>query len=130
MVRAGGGRVLTRPAAAIAHGGTGSANAESDGCRSAVDAALAQLERSGDPVEAAVAAVAVLEDDPRFNAGTGSRVRLDGETVVIAGRQVPLEMEPFVLCGLVAASLLSCVAASLISVRAIFRIDPLEVFRG
>jgi isoaspartyl peptidase/L-asparaginase-like protein (Ntn-hydrolase superfamily) len=32
-------------------------------------------------VDAAVAGVVVLEDDPRFNAGTGSRVRLDGTTV-------------------------------------------------
>jgi isoaspartyl peptidase/L-asparaginase-like protein (Ntn-hydrolase superfamily) len=52
-----------------------------DGCRAAVDAALKALEASGDPVDAAVAGVMVLEDDPRFNAGTGSVVRLDGHTV-------------------------------------------------
>jgi isoaspartyl peptidase/L-asparaginase-like protein (Ntn-hydrolase superfamily) len=46
-----------------------------------VDAALRALESTGDPVEAAVAGVVVLEDDPRFNAGTGSIVRLDGQTV-------------------------------------------------
>jgi isoaspartyl peptidase/L-asparaginase-like protein (Ntn-hydrolase superfamily) len=68
-------------AAAIAHAGTGSAPRESDGCRQAVDAALAALERRGDPLDAAVAGVIVLEDDARFNAGTGSRVRIDGETV-------------------------------------------------
>jgi isoaspartyl peptidase/L-asparaginase-like protein (Ntn-hydrolase superfamily) len=70
-----------RVAAAIAHGGVGSAPEKSDGCRRAVDAALAALARGADPVDAAVAGVVVLEDDPRFNAGTGSRVRLDGETV-------------------------------------------------
>src|SRR4051794_10470721 len=66
-----------RPAA-IAHGGVGTSSEASDGCRRAVDAALALLARGVDPLEAAVAAVVVLEDDPRFNAGTGSIVRLDG----------------------------------------------------
>ncbi|ACY13350.1 isoaspartyl peptidase/L-asparaginase [Haliangium ochraceum] len=69
------------PAAAIAHGGVGSPPEWADGCRKAVDAALAVLERGGDPLDAAVAGGVVLEDDPRFNAGTGSRVRIDGETV-------------------------------------------------
>ncbi|MBW2453902.1 MAG: isoaspartyl peptidase/L-asparaginase [Deltaproteobacteria bacterium] len=68
-------------AAAIAHGGVGSPPARSDGCRKAVDAALATLESGGDPLVAAVAGVVVMEDDARFNAGTGSRVRLDGDTV-------------------------------------------------
>lgn len=69
------------PAAAMAHGGALSNPAFSDGCRAAVDAALDALEKNGDPLEAAIAGVVVLEDDPRFNAGTGSRVRLDGKTV-------------------------------------------------
>jgi isoaspartyl peptidase/L-asparaginase-like protein (Ntn-hydrolase superfamily) len=68
-------------AAAVAHAGVGSPPERSDGCRAAVDAALAVLERGGDPLDAAVAGVVVLEDDPRFNAGTGSRVRIDGVTV-------------------------------------------------
>jgi isoaspartyl peptidase/L-asparaginase-like protein (Ntn-hydrolase superfamily) len=46
-----------------------------------VDAALRALESGSDPVDAAVAGVVVLEDDPRFNAGTGSRVRLDGKSI-------------------------------------------------
>jgi isoaspartyl peptidase/L-asparaginase-like protein (Ntn-hydrolase superfamily) len=65
-------------AAAVAHGGVGSDEAHVDGCRAAVDAALAVLQTSGDPVAAAVAGVVVLEDDPRFQAGTGATVRLDG----------------------------------------------------
>lgn len=69
-----------RPAA-IAHAGAGSPPANADGCRKAVDAALALLEKGADPIDAAVAGVMVLEDDLRFNAGTGSRVRIDGETV-------------------------------------------------
>jgi isoaspartyl peptidase/L-asparaginase-like protein (Ntn-hydrolase superfamily) len=47
----------------------------------AVDAALAALDKGADPLDAAVEGVVVLEDDPRFNAGTGSRVRIDGKTV-------------------------------------------------
>src|SRR5580658_6428737 len=69
-------------AAAIAHGGVGSSPPEwSDGCRSAVDAALIALKAGSDPVDAAVAGVVLLEDDPRFNAGTGACVRLDGESI-------------------------------------------------
>jgi isoaspartyl peptidase/L-asparaginase-like protein (Ntn-hydrolase superfamily) len=68
-------------AAAIAHGGAGGQAAWSDGCRAAVDAALKVVEAGGDPVDAAVAGVVVMEDDPRFNAGTGSRVRLDGKSI-------------------------------------------------
>ena len=68
-------------AAAIAHAGVGTPPAMKDGCKAAVDAALRAIERGADPVDAAVEGVAVMEDDPRFNAGTGSRVRLDGETV-------------------------------------------------
>ena len=65
-------------AAAVAHGGVGSNPAHVDGCQKAVDVALARLASDGDPLEAAVAGVVWLEDDPRFNAGTGSIVRLDG----------------------------------------------------
>jgi beta-aspartyl-peptidase (threonine type) len=68
-------------AAAIAHGGVGSPPEGSDGCRAAVDAALKALEAGCEPVDAAVAGVVVLEDDPRFNAGTGSCVRLDGKSI-------------------------------------------------
>ncbi len=68
-------------AAAIAHAGVGTPAHRSDGPRAAVDVALAALARGASPLEAAVAGVVVLENDPRFNAGTGSRVRLDGVTV-------------------------------------------------
>jgi L-asparaginase / beta-aspartyl-peptidase len=71
-------RADTHPPAAVAHGGVGTPDAESDGCRAAVDAALAALAAGADPLDAAVAGTVVLEDDPRFNAGTGSVVRLDG----------------------------------------------------
>jgi len=88
--RRGGGHASTKApkppsgpvtAAAIAHGGVGGDLRTVDGCRKAVDAALAALQRGADPVDAAVEGVVVMEDDARFNAGTGSRVRIDGETV-------------------------------------------------
>jgi isoaspartyl peptidase/L-asparaginase-like protein (Ntn-hydrolase superfamily) len=68
------------PAAAVAHGGVG-ADGDLDGVRRAVDEALRVLDAGGDPLDAAVAGVAVMEDDPRYNAGTGSVVRIDGATV-------------------------------------------------
>lgn len=72
---------MTCVPAAIAHGGEGSPNADWDGPCRAVDAALADLARTGDVLSAAVAGTRVLEDDPRFNAGTGARIRLDGESI-------------------------------------------------
>jgi L-asparaginase / beta-aspartyl-peptidase len=68
-------------AAAIAHAGVGTPADKSNGCRAAVDAALQAIERGADPVDAVVEGVEVLEDDTRFNAGTGSAVRLDGESI-------------------------------------------------
>ncbi len=69
-------------AAAIAHAGVMTPpDAGSAGCRLAVQAALAELKKGADPIDAAVAGVVVLEDNPTFNAGTGSMIRLDGKTV-------------------------------------------------
>jgi L-asparaginase/beta-aspartyl-peptidase (threonine type) len=64
----------------IAHGGTGSTPRQRDGTRKAAQAGLKALRGDG-PVAAVVEAVRVLEDDPRFNAGTGSAYRLDGKTI-------------------------------------------------
>jgi L-asparaginase/beta-aspartyl-peptidase (threonine type) len=67
--------------AVLTHGGAASPAAFSDGCRTAADAGRAVLEAGGDALAAALAATVVLEDDPRFNAGTGSNVRLDGALI-------------------------------------------------
>lgn len=67
--------------AILTHGGAASPRANSDGCDSAAAVARAVLDRGGDAFEAALAATAALEDDVRFNAGTGSNLRLDGELV-------------------------------------------------
>ena len=63
----------------VVHGGAGSPPSMSDGCRQAAEEALGVL--GAGPLEAVIAAVVSMEDDGRFNAGSGSVLRLDGRTV-------------------------------------------------
>ena len=63
----------------IAHGGTASTPDMKDGTDAAVDAGMKALEDG--PMKAVVAACVALEDDERFNAGTGSNYRFDGKTI-------------------------------------------------
>ncbi|MGZ8993293.1 MAG: isoaspartyl peptidase/L-asparaginase [Burkholderiaceae bacterium] len=65
----------------VTHGGAGSTRDAVDGCEAAGRLALQQLGASGSSLDAVVAAVVSLEDDSRFNAGTGSHLGLDGKTV-------------------------------------------------
>lgn len=67
--------------AIVVHGGAGTSRDNEDGCTLAAGLALAALQRGGDALDAAVAAVASMEDDGRFNAGTGSVLCLDGQTI-------------------------------------------------
>ncbi len=67
--------------AVVVHGGAGAPLEHEDGCVLAARRALAQLEVNGDALDAAIIAVTTLEDDGRFNAGNGSALGLDGETV-------------------------------------------------
>jgi beta-aspartyl-peptidase (threonine type) len=69
--------------AIIVHGGAGTISADRhDRCRAGVragaEAGHAVLEAGGSALDAVVAAVRVLEDDPEFNAGTGSALTRDG----------------------------------------------------
>lgn len=65
----------------LAHGGAGSFDArEHDGPERAAKAGAEAL-RQGGALDAVLTATRVLEDDPRFNAGTGSNYRFDGETI-------------------------------------------------
>ena len=62
----------------LAHGGAGSDNAHSDGTDRACRIGLELMQAQTPALEVACRTVAILEDDARFNAGTGSRKRTDG----------------------------------------------------
>jgi beta-aspartyl-peptidase (threonine type) len=69
--------------AIVVHGGAGQVPAEDAdaclaGCRAALAAGAAILARGGGALEAVQAAVMLLEDDPRFNAGRGAVLNRDG----------------------------------------------------
>jgi len=65
----------------VVHGGAGSRLEDADGCEAAARAGLQAAEHGADAISAAVAAVVALEDDGRFNAGSGAIVGLDGTTI-------------------------------------------------
>ena len=72
----------SRPAILV-HGGAGAADAEGRearraGCLEAVRRGWSALTANGSALDAVVAAVTALEDDPHFNAGTGSCLTEDG----------------------------------------------------
>ena len=67
--------------AVVVHGGAGTSRDHEDGCVFAARRALAQLEINGDALDAAIGAVTMMEDDGRFNAGSGSVLGLDCATV-------------------------------------------------
>lgn len=68
-------------ALAVTHGGAGSKPDVADGPQAAADSALAVLRAGGSCLDAALAGTVVLENDPRFNAGTGANIRIDGKTI-------------------------------------------------
>jgi L-asparaginase / beta-aspartyl-peptidase len=73
----------------VIHGGAGNISREAmtpereaaahAGLRAALQAGHAVLERGGSSLDAVVAAINVLEDDPTFNAGRGAVVTADGQ---------------------------------------------------
>jgi L-asparaginase/beta-aspartyl-peptidase (threonine type) len=65
----------------VAHGGAGSPSEFSDGCEKACKTAFQLLEKGGTSLDAVTEAARILEDDGRFNAGSGSVLRLDGKTI-------------------------------------------------
>ncbi len=65
----------------VVHGGVGGPEDDADACFEAVARAHECVEAGGDLLEAVIRAAEVMEDDPRFNAGTGSNFRLDGQTI-------------------------------------------------
>lgn len=67
--------------AVITHGGAGSNSKFSDGTNAAANIALGLLRNNKSSLDSAIAAVIELEDDHRFNAGTGSQIRFDHKTI-------------------------------------------------
>ena len=73
--------------AVIAHGGAGPGPERGENVKIAVRVASKILESGGSAIDAAIEACVVLEDDPAFNAGTGSVYRTDGSVLVDASIQ-------------------------------------------
>lgn len=67
--------------AILTHGGSASNPDYSDGPLSAAQAGMALMANGQSALDAVVHAVSILEDDPRFNAGTGSQLRADNRTI-------------------------------------------------
>lgn len=67
--------------AILTHGGASSNPDDADGPLLAAQAGMAVMAEGRSALSAAVHAVSLLEDDPRFNAGTGSQRRADQKTV-------------------------------------------------
>jgi beta-aspartyl-peptidase (threonine type) len=72
---------MSAPFAIVVHGGAGASQDDADGCDVAAKAGLAVLQAGGEALDAVVQAVIALENDGRFNAGTGSVVAPDGVTI-------------------------------------------------
>lgn len=65
----------------VVHGGVGSPMRYVEGCVAAAEIAMARLQAGDSALQGALAGAVVLEDDERFNAGTGSSLRMDGVTI-------------------------------------------------
>jgi L-asparaginase / beta-aspartyl-peptidase len=61
----------------MTHGGVGAKSEWSDGCDLAAESGLEAMVK-GSVLDGVVAAARVLEDDDRYNAGTGANLRLEG----------------------------------------------------
>ncbi len=65
----------------VVHGGAGGDVKNTDGCNEAASSGFGQLQAGAGALPAALRAVVMMEDDGRFNAGTGAALGLDGETI-------------------------------------------------
>lgn len=67
--------------AILTHGGAGSNPDDADGSLTAAQIGMGLMAEGQSALDAVVHAVSLLEDDPRFNAGTGSQRRVDQQTI-------------------------------------------------
>lgn len=67
--------------AILTHGGACSDPQNSNGPLTAAKLGMDLMENGKSALDAVVHSVRYLEDDPRFNAGTGSQIRADGRTI-------------------------------------------------
>ena len=74
--------------AIVVHGGAGAGPDRLTNLQPAIEVARRVFEGGGNAIEAAVEACVVLEDDPVFNAGTGSVLRTDGSVLTDASLHV------------------------------------------
>ncbi|QGZ37877.1 L-asparaginase/beta-aspartyl-peptidase (threonine type) [Pseudoduganella flava] len=68
-------------ATVVVHGGAGGSRDQDDGCRFAARTGRDRLAGGASALEGAVAACVALEDDGRYNAGSGAVLCLDGHTI-------------------------------------------------
>ncbi len=78
----------------VVHGGAGGTSPDTlRGCRQAAEIGMAVLREGRGALEAAVAVIEWMENSGRYNAGVGSVLRLDGETIemdaVVASSEGP-----------------------------------------
>jgi len=83
----------------LTHGGVGANPDDDEGTRRAARLGIAQIAQGASAMDAVVAAMIVLEDDPAYNAGTGAAFRRDGTTMqmdasIIHAAAPPSEDEP------------------------------------
>lgn len=80
--------------AIVVHGGAGGTSSNTKrGCQQATEVGIKVLREGGGSLEAAVAVVEWMENSGRYNAGSGSILRLDGQTIemdaVVASSEGP-----------------------------------------
>lgn len=73
----------------LLHGGVGIDNSLVDSANRKLNSIANSVKFGTDPLDAAVNAVVIMENDPDFNAGTGSVMRIDGSIQMDASVAVP-----------------------------------------